>query len=73
MTRKRRSFTPEFKQEVASLVLDQGYTVSQTSTSLGVVKSVLRRGVKPLEAERQGVTPQKKAVLLPGAAPDARA
>lgn len=57
MTRKRRSFTPEFKQEVASLVLDQGYTVSQTSTSLGVVKSVLRRGVKPLEAERQGVTP----------------
>ncbi|MCG8516359.1 MAG: transposase, partial [Pseudomonadales bacterium] len=24
MTRKRRSFTPEFKQEAASLVLDQG-------------------------------------------------
>lgn len=63
MTRKRRSFTPEFKQEVASLVLDQGYTVSQTSTSLGVVKSVLRRGVKPLEAERQGVTPKKSRAV----------
>jgi len=25
MTRKRRSFTPEFKQEAASLVLEQGY------------------------------------------------
>ncbi|MEO9587579.1 MULTISPECIES: transposase, partial [Pseudomonadota] len=24
MTRKRRSFTPEFKQEAACLVLDQG-------------------------------------------------
>ncbi|MDP2610617.1 MULTISPECIES: transposase, partial [unclassified Oceanobacter] len=27
MTRKRRSFSPEFKQEAASLVLDQGYTI----------------------------------------------
>ncbi|HDZ37906.1 MAG TPA: transposase, partial [Marinobacter sp.] len=26
MTRKRRSFTPEFKQEAACLVLDQGYS-----------------------------------------------
>jgi transposase-like protein len=25
MTRKRRSFTPEFTQEATSLVLDQGY------------------------------------------------
>ncbi|NWO07567.1 MAG: transposase, partial [Alteromonadaceae bacterium] len=36
MTRKRRSFTPEFKQEAASLVLDQGYTIAQASMSLGV-------------------------------------
>jgi transposase-like protein len=28
MTRKRRSFTPEFKQEEASLLLDQGYTMA---------------------------------------------
>jgi len=62
MTRKRRSFTPEFKQEAASLVLDQGYTVSQASTSLGVVESALRRWVKQLEAERQGVTPKGKAL-----------
>lgn len=26
MNRKRRSVTPDFKQEAASLVLDQGYT-----------------------------------------------
>ncbi|MGY8809380.1 MAG: transposase, partial [Pseudomonadales bacterium] len=29
MTRKRRTFSPEFKQEAASLVLDQGYSIPQ--------------------------------------------
>lgn len=62
MTRKRRSFTPEFKQEAASLVLDQGYTIPQASTSLGVVESALRRWIKQLEAERQGATPKGKAL-----------
>ena len=65
MTRKRRSFTPEFKQEAASLVLDQGYTVSQASTSLGVVESALRRWVKQLEAERKGgkaLTPEQRRI-----------
>ncbi|MGK0402250.1 transposase [Alcanivorax borkumensis] len=64
MTRKRRSFTPEFKQEAAILVLDQGYTISQVSVSLGVVESALRRRVKQLEAERHGVTPKGKALPL---------
>ncbi|WP_371747855.1 transposase [Hahella aquimaris] len=31
MTRKRRSFSPEFKHEAAKLVLDQGHTFSQAS------------------------------------------
>ncbi|WWZ10610.1 transposase [Pseudomonas chlororaphis] len=26
MTKQRRTFTPEFKREAASLVLDQGYS-----------------------------------------------
>ena len=69
MTRKRRSFTPEFKQEAASLVLDQGYTVPQASTSLGVVESALRRWVKQLEAERQGGYPERQG-SYPGTAPD---
>uniref|UniRef100_UPI001627D0C0 transposase n=1 Tax=Halopseudomonas xiamenensis TaxID=157792 RepID=UPI001627D0C0 len=58
MTRKRRTFTPEFKQEAASLVLDQGYSITQASTSMGVVESVLRKWVKQLAEERQGVTPK---------------
>jgi len=62
MTRKRRTFTPEFKQEAASLVLDQGYSITQASTSLGVVESVLRKWVKQLTEERHGVPPKGKAI-----------
>ena len=62
MTRKRRTFTPEFKQETASLVLDQGYSIAQASTSMGVGESALRRWVQQLSDERQGVTPKGKAI-----------
>ncbi|MCU8938627.1 IS3 family transposase [Pseudomonas aeruginosa] len=62
MTKQRRSFTPEFKREAACLVLDQGYSHIDACRSLGVVDSALRRWVKQLEAERQGVTPKSKAL-----------
>ena len=62
MTRKRRAFSPEFKQEAASLVLDQGYSIPQACTSLGVGESALRRWVDQLSQERQGVTPKGKAL-----------
>lgn len=62
MTRKRRSFSPEFKQEAASLVLDQGYTVPQASVSLGVGETALRRWVSQLVEERDSVTPKGKAL-----------
>jgi transposase len=55
--RKRRSFTPEFKQESACLVLDQGYKVSEASRAVGVGENTLRRWVYQLKAERQGITP----------------
>lgn len=48
MNKQRRSFTPEFKQEAASLVLDQGYTIAQACTSLDVGESAMRRWVKQL-------------------------
>lgn len=62
MTRKRRSFTAEFKQEAASLVLDQGYTIPQACTSLGVGETALRRWVQQLSEERESVTPKGKAL-----------
>ncbi|WP_028110706.1 IS3 family transposase, partial [Ferrimonas futtsuensis] len=62
MTRKRRSFTPEFKLEAASLVLDQGYSVPEASRSLDIGETILRRWVKQLEEERGGTTPTNKAL-----------
>jgi len=62
MTIKRGSFSPEFKQEAASLVLDQGCTIPQASVSLGVGESAVRRWVNQLAEERDGVTPKGKAL-----------
>ncbi len=61
MSKQRRTFSAEFKREAAALVLDQGYSHIDACRSLGVVDSALRRWVKQLEAERQGVTPKSKA------------
>ncbi|WP_342624539.1 IS3 family transposase [Pseudomonas alkylphenolica] len=62
MAKQRRSFTPEFKREAASLVLDQGYTHIEAARSLGLVESALRRWVNQFQAERNGVTPTSKAL-----------
>ena len=62
MKRQRRSFTPEFKFEAASLVLDQGYSIPQASKSLDVGETALRRWVDQLREERGGKTPDSKAM-----------
>lgn len=62
MTRKRRTFSQEFKLEAASLVLDKGYSIPEASRSLDVGETALRRWVKQLKQERNGETPQAKAL-----------
>jgi transposase len=62
MTRQRRTFSPEFKQEAACLVLDQGYTILEACRSLGVGDTALRRWVQQLKDEREGITPNSKAL-----------
>ncbi len=62
MTKQRRSFTPEFKREAADLVLKQNYSYIEASRSLGIGESALRRWVDQVQKERQGVTPQSKAL-----------
>jgi transposase len=54
MTRKRRSFSPEFKQEAAYLVLDQGYSTAEAGRSLNVGENALRRWVKQVPDSRLG-------------------
>jgi len=62
MSKQRRTFSPEFKQQAACLVLDQGYSHMEASRSVGIGESVLRRWVRQLESERQGITPESKAM-----------
>lgn len=62
MSKKRCTFSTEFKQEAASLVLDQGYSVPQACKSLGVGETALRRWVQQLAEERGGITPVAKAM-----------
>lgn len=62
MSKQRRTFSPEFKQEAASLVLDQGYSVTEASRSLEVGENALRRWMKQLSEERGGITPKSKAL-----------
>lgn len=64
MPKQRRSFSPEFKQQAASLVLDQGYNFSEASRSVGVGETVLRRWVRQFQMERQGkaITPDQQRI-----------
>ena len=62
MSKQRRTFSPEFKRQAACLVLDQGYSHTEASWSVGIGESVLRRWVQQLQLERQGITPQSKAM-----------
>ena len=62
MTRKRRTFSQEFKLEAARLVLDKGYSIPEASRSLDVGETALRRWVQQLKQERNGETPQAKAL-----------
>jgi transposase len=62
MKKQRRTFSPEFKLEAASLVLDQGYSILEASQSLGVGETAIRRWVDQLRFERDGKTPASKAL-----------
>ena len=43
MTKQRKHFTTEFKQEAASLVLDHGYSMKEFCQAMGVCESAMRR------------------------------
>ncbi|SDN22385.1 transposase [Janthinobacterium sp. OK676] len=62
MSKQRRTFSPEFKQQVACLVLDQGYSHTEASRSVGIGESLLRHWLQQLQLERQGITPQSKVM-----------
>ncbi|RMG56459.1 MAG: transposase, partial [Gammaproteobacteria bacterium] len=54
----RKAYTAEFKREAAGLVLDQGYRIVDACAAMGVGATAMRRWVKQLQQEREGITPQ---------------
>lgn len=62
---KKRTFPMEFKIESASLVVDQGYSISEASKAVGVSDSAIRKWVKQLKQERGGLTPLGAKALTP--------
>ena len=50
MTKKRRSYTDEFKQEAVRLVTDQGYSLAEAARNLGVHTNLLRAWKQKVEA-----------------------
>ena len=47
----RKKYSKEYKLDAISLVLDQGYTVTEAAKSLEVNRSVLQRWIKEFESD----------------------
>jgi len=53
--RKNRSYSDEFKKEALALVTEQGYSVSEAATSLGITAKLLYNWKAKFEQEQLGV------------------
>ena len=63
MNKKTRpTFKPEFRLEVAQLVVNQGYSVREAAEAMNVGKSTVDKWVRQLKAERNGITPHGTAL-----------
>ena len=47
-------FKPEFRQEVAELVVDKGYSIREAAEAMGVGKSTVDKWSRALRKERNG-------------------
>lgn len=54
----RPTFKPEFRLEVAQLVLDQDYTIKEAAETMNVGKSTVDNWVRQLKRERSGGSSQ---------------
>ena len=53
-TRKRRSYTEEFKREAVALITEQGYKISEAARSLDIGSNLLGRWRRGFEEEVSG-------------------
>lgn len=62
MTKRRKTFSAEFRLESAQLVVDQGYSAREAAEAMGVGLSTMNKWVKQLREERKGKTPKASAL-----------
>ena len=53
---RRPNFKPEFRLEVAELVLDKGYSVREAAEAMDVGNSTVDKWVRQLKEERGGIS-----------------
>jgi transposase len=58
-TKKRKTYSREFKLEAVRLITEKGYSIAEASRNLGVEYSVLRSWKKKLAADPQNAFPGK--------------
>ncbi len=54
MNRERKSYTTDFKLEVARMIVDQGMGVTQVTKDMNIGPSAIRRWVDQYRAEQLG-------------------
>ena len=62
--RTRPTYSPEFRQEAAQLVVQQGYSIREAAESMGVGLSSMEKWVKQLRAGAEG-SPTQGAPVTP--------
>ena len=58
-TRVRRTFTPQFKRDAVRLVVDEGKSITEVATNLGIARSLLQRWKEQLAAAPREAFPGK--------------
>lgn len=59
----RPTYSPEFKRESASLVVDKNYSIKEACQAVGVGQTAMRRWIKQLREERGGITPSNAKAI----------
>ena len=61
----RKQYTKEFKLDAISLVVDQGFTISEAARSLGIRANMLGRWVRERHADANGQAFRGNGKLTP--------
>lgn len=51
MTKRRKRYTQEFKEEAVKLVLEYGYKITEAANNLGIHPNMLRRWKREFEGD----------------------